>query len=338
MRKANLIGPFADACSYPGLLDEQAVERSLADYLAALRVERKIVRLRDGWNLAEHESLNRQANAILDDFAQRTGRTAPVRAARAARAALDALDARAALAALDALAARDGSRALHRFTAWCIQSRSWGWWWRFDLSYLSTTYIGARQLGKPSVENWSRPIYEAFLAGAWLIHFTDDTLYWVAKPTVHTESAENAWNGRRLHSETTAALESAVERLYFWHGILVPAFVVVRPDWITLKHIADEENAEVRRILIERFGAERYVVELGATREQADDYGELYRVARPDDSDLVMVRVINSTPEPDGTSKVYWLRVPPTIESAREAVAWTFGIERAHDYAPVAET
>ena len=81
----------------------------------------------------------------------------------------------------------------------------------------------------------SGPVLDAFLAGAWMLHFTDDTLYWVAKPAVHVETIPG---GRRLHSDKTAALESAVERLYFWHGVLVPAFVVVRPDWITLDHIA----------------------------------------------------------------------------------------------------
>jgi hypothetical protein len=40
-----------------------------------------------------------------------------------------------------------------------------------------------------------------------------------------------------------------------------------------------------------------------------------------------MVRVRNSTPEPDGTYKHYFLRVPPNITRAKQAVAWTFGLE-----------
>lgn len=39
-----------------------------------------------------------------------------------------------------------------------------------------------------------------------------------------------------------------VENLYFWHGVLVPAFVVVKPEWITVQHIETESNAEVRRV------------------------------------------------------------------------------------------
>ena len=33
---------------------------------------------------------------------------------------------------------------------------------------------------------------------------------------------------------------------------------------------------------------------------------------------------MNSTPEPDGTRRTYFLRVPPQMRTAREAVAWTF--------------
>ena len=43
-----------------------------------------------------------------------------------------------------------------------------------------------------------------------------------------------------------------------------------------------------------------------------------------DDEPLVMVELLNSTAEPDGSCRTYMLRVPPTVMSAREAVAWTF--------------
>jgi hypothetical protein len=70
---------------------------------------------------------------------------------------------------------------------------------------------------------------------------------------------------------------------------------------------------------------------------QADDYGKLSRYELPGDEPLVMVEVVNATPEPDGTHHIYWLRVPPTVGSAREAVAWTFGLNADH-YRPLRET
>ena len=44
-----------------------------------------------------------------------------------------------------------------------------------------------------------------------------------------------------------------------------------------------------------------------------------------------MVEVLNSTPEPDGSRKTYFLRVPPDTQTARQGVAWTFGM-RPDDY------
>jgi hypothetical protein len=44
------------------------------------------------------------------------------------------------------------------------------------------------------------------------------------------------------------------------------------------------------------------------------------------------VEVVNGTPEPDGTRRHYFLQVPPDLHSAREAVAWTYGMT-AQQYA-----
>ncbi|MGI8809523.1 MAG: DUF6745 domain-containing protein [Acidimicrobiales bacterium] len=50
-----------------------------------------------------------------------------------------------------------------------------------------------------------------------------------------------------------------------------------------------------------------------------------------------MVQVLNATLEADGSFKAYFLRVPPWVTSARQAVAWTFGAE-AQSYAPEVQT
>ena len=344
-QRDELLARYTEACTYPGRLDEAAVIDALAKYLAALGISRRVVRLDAGWSLDTHPSLRRYVLSVLDDFGRRRdaldARDAQdaqdaldARAARAAldaRAAQDALDAQDARAALDARDARDAQdarAALKRFAAWCIQGASW-YWYRFDLSWLATTFLGAVQLKQDHVQEWAGPLFDAFVAGAWFLHFTDDTLYWVAKPRVHTEVAR-AGGRRRLHSADTAALGSDIEPLYFWHGVMVPALVVLRPDGITTEHIQQEENTEVRRVMIERFGAERYVRESGAQRVQADDYGELYRVPRPDDSDLVMVRCWNSTPEPDGVHREFWLRVHPDSQTAHEGLARMHGLATKH--------
>ena len=66
-------------------------------------------------------------------------------------------------------------------------------------------------------------------------------------------------------------------------------------------------------------------------------YGTLWVRRIPDDEPIMIIEVVNRTREPDGRFKHYWLRVPPTMRTAREAVAWTFNV-RAERYAPEKET
>jgi hypothetical protein len=167
----------------------------------------------------------------------------------------------------------------------------------------------------------------------------------------------------RLHSVSGMAIRyPSGWGLYRWHGVEVPRDVIEVPQDITCARIDQESNAEVRRVMIERYGAERYLLDSGAKVVQRDNAGLLYRKELSDDEPVVMVRVLNSTPEPDGVMsreeaiatfgeaaraavdapegsrfKAYMLRVPPDIRTAQEAVAWTFGLD-ANEYLPELET
>ncbi|MGW0183670.1 DUF6745 domain-containing protein [Nocardia sp. NPDC003345] len=125
--------------------------------------------------------------------------------------------------------------------------------------------------------------------------------------------------------------------LYAWRGMPVPGEFLAELASLTTDRIRTEENAELRRVMLEYYGYERYLAESGAEPLQRDETGILWRIAMTGDEDVVMVEVVNSTPEPDGTSRTYWLRVPPATRTAREGVAWTFGLGAA-EYAPVAQT
>jgi hypothetical protein len=103
--------------------------------------------------------------------------------------------------------------------------------------------------------------------------------------------------------------------------------------------------------MIDRYGPAQYLVDSGAKKIQQDEWGALYRKEVPGDEPILMVKVINSTAEPDGTFKDYWLRVHPDCRpllangqfgepqalTARNAVASTFGLIGA-DYAPLVQT
>jgi hypothetical protein len=133
--------------------------------------------------------------------------------------------------------------------------------------------------------------------------------------------------------------------IYAVHGVRVPQFVIEDPRLITLNNIDAENNAEIRRVMIERYrfkeeieGAAAYLRDAGAKRlDHNESFGTLWRREVPNDEPIVMAEVVNRSPESDGRFRRYFLRVPPTMTSVHDAVAWTFG-KTAKEYNPVAET
>ncbi len=125
--------------------------------------------------------------------------------------------------------------------------------------------------------------------------------------------------------------------LHAWRGMPVPGAFLAELTTLTPERIRAEENAELRRVMLEFYGYDRYLAESGARPVDRDETGVLWRIDLPDDEPVVMVEVVNSTPEPDGTHRMYWLRVPPRTRTARQGVAWTFGMAE-EGYTPVLET
>jgi len=155
----------------------------------------------------------------------------------------------------------------------------------------------------------------------------------------------------RLHCDDGPAMAFA-DGYAVWsiHGVRVPAEVVLHPEDLAVASIEQESNAEVRRVMIERFGQGRFLSEAGAKLLHQDATGKLWRKDLPDDEPMVMVEVLNSTPEPDGHTKTYFLRVHPELRpllaaglgepqapTAHNAVASTFGL-CGHEYHPLIET
>lgn len=142
----------------------------------------------------------------------------------------------------------------------------------------------------------------------------------------------------RLHSHKGPAIAySDGWGIYASHGVRLEPWVIDEPAKITPKLIDEEANAEVRRVMIERFGAPRYMREGGAILVHEDKRGKLWRKERAGDTSLDMIEVVDSTPQPNGEAKTYYLRVKPGSKTASAAVAWTFGLE-SRQYRPTYET
>lgn len=133
-----------------------------------------------------------------------------------------------------------------------------------------------------------------------------------------------------------------------------------------------EPNQEVRYQMLKVYGYERFFRETDAQLIHEDTFGKLWlayyspqinvnwerrdfhtfhdhmgrRQSVPilatdrlniDGDFFLMVEVLNASPEPDGTFKTYLLCVPPEMRTARQAVAWTFGMSE-YEYHPAVQT
>ena len=133
--------------------------------------------------------------------------------------------------------------------------------------------------------------------------------------------------GGRVHAVDRPAVRWSKEALWFWHGISIPApSSPAGARRSTFADVAAIRNLERRRVIVEVVGFERLPASpVGSRPVRQDDYGRLWRLGPLlDDEEYVVVEVVNSTPEPDGSFRRYFLRVPPTVKTPREAIAWTF--------------
>lgn len=122
-----------------------------------------------------------------------------------------------------------------------------------------------------------------------------------------------------------------------WNGVAISRQTAFEPSSLSCDQILSEQNAELRRVMIERFGYDRFMEDAGATEIDSDtDAGgarRLLRIEIPDDEPLVCVAV-----QCPSTEHKFMLRVPPNVTTCHQAVAWTAGYDNPSQYQPDIET
>jgi hypothetical protein len=198
-----------------------------------------------------------------------------------------------------------------------------GYWYSWDLSWVAVTALGARQNNKPAVLQWSGPLLEAYLFGCWSLYWTDDTLYWVAKPTLVFDPTASS---KILHCANGPAVLSDVEDLYFWRGTIIPAEWIEDKSGLDAKTALTWPNIEQRRIACsEIVGWNRILSELEARTIDADgdpQIGTLVEVVLPD-----LPRPARFLRVKCGTGREFVVGIPPNVETALSAQAWMQGVE-----------
>mgnify|MGYP001018559786 CR=1 FL=1 len=116
--------------------------------------------------------------------------------------------------------------------------------------------------------------------------------------------------------------------LYHWHGVRIPAEWIEDKVNLTAKIALTWENIEQRRAACEIMGWHRILEELQAVIIDEDgdpEIGTLLEVELPNSGKERFLKV------QCGTGRIFALPVPPNIQTAIQAQAWTYGLD-THDF------
>jgi hypothetical protein len=127
-------------------------------------------------------------------------------------------------------------------------------------------------------------------------------------------------NQNRLHAEGEPAIEFIDGySLYSYHGVTLPEkYGKIHPQQWQSQWLLLEENAELRRVLIQGIGYARICQELQAIElDICAEYTLLKIDADVDEEPIYLLKMTCPS-----TGFIHALRVPPNINSAREAIRW----------------
>lgn len=125
---------------------------------------------------------------------------------------------------------------------------------------------------------------------------------------------------QKLHAEGKPALQfSDGYSLYSYHGVTLPEkYGKLLPHQWQPQWLLEENNAEVRRVLIQGIGYGRICQELAIT--ELDEWQEYTLLKLNDYLDFEAIYLLKMICP--STGAIHVLRVPPDLKSAREAISW----------------
>lgn len=101
-------------------------------------------------------------------------------------------------------------------------------------------------------------------------------------------------------------------------------------DRILARAVSRVEDRVIRHALIRALGIERFVGAARLSPVQTDHTGALY-VVGPAQDPLTFVKV-EADPDGPAAARAHWLSVPSHVASAREGLAWAFGLSERSYY------
>ncbi|WP_449420134.1 DUF6745 domain-containing protein [Phormidium nigroviride] len=123
----------------------------------------------------------------------------------------------------------------------------------------------------------------------------------------------------RLHGEGVPAVAYQGFNVYAYHGVRLPEkYGSIHPEKWQSQWLLEEDNAELKRVLIQGIGYDRICQELQAI--ELDSLQE-YTLLRIDSNiDIEPIYLLKMTCP--STGYIHALRVPPDMATARDAITW----------------
>lgn len=118
----------------------------------------------------------------------------------------------------------------------------------------------------------------------------------------------------QLHSDNSPAIafRDGFE-IYAINGHRVTKQIVMSPETITIEQIENENNAEVRRIMIERLGTDIYLAKIGAEIIDIDSSNNFRALLRDKNGQKWLEGTDGST------TRIYFMPVPRHVKTCKEA-------------------
>jgi hypothetical protein len=172
-----------------------------------------------------------------------------------------------------------------------------------------------------------KPIFDLFDHVGW-VWFFETYVVLSKKPVLLSYDESN-----RLHNDKDMAIKyEDNEGIYSWHGFFIPEeknWIIANSERITPELIEKEKNVEIRRIMLEIFGFEKYLSQRKGKvlSEDVDGAGNPRRLieVKVGSETVRIIELINSTIEPDGTRRKFFIGASPG-KNPHEVVANSFGV------------
>lgn len=154
-------------------------------------------------------------------------------------------------------------------------------------------------------------------------------------------------NNKKTHNEYGPALIFDNKNVEYWLcGQKVTETTVMNPDSLTPKDVFNETSNEIKKVMLTRYGINRFLNETRANLIDTTEYGKLWQIYIHEQP----IGFIEIKPNSKNFNETYWLFVPPVPNyfahlytdkpvrpdnNLKEALSWLYNWCGQHDIGPL---